>query len=382
MWFFSNFCSLGIALPFIPVLLEEEGLTPSQIGLVFAVNGVASALFSYYIGGLSDRVGRLRIIQASTAASAILYPTLAIESGVHTTILALVALMMASGGAITTFTAYTVDVIDRFGSSRGRGFGSIRIAGSIGWVPGNLLGGYLVDALGIRSIFISAGVIMGVAVAATFLLEEEKRVPATSPRTVSSIHLLRGQSGMLLVISTLSFMVNVSIANFLSLHMVNTLNATAIEVSAAYAVMGIAEVPAMVYLGRFSDEAGRRLALLICLAAFPVRLALTGLADNTLTVIAAQTLQGLTFGGLYVVSIAYATDILPAGLRGAFMGLYGASFNAGGIIGGYVWGVLAEAYSYPVMFYAASLLSLLPLGLGWAGLRSQRVEVCPAPAGE
>lgn len=366
-------------MPYFPVVLEVNGLTPSQIGLAFTISNVASGLSSYYIGRLSDRVGRLKILLSSTVLTAIMYLLLSLISDPYATVAIFTLLMVGFGSSNTVVTAYSIDALERAGISRGSGFGSIRIGGSIGWIPGTFLGGALVSLFGLRSIFIFAPLVIGLSVVTIRGLGEDRRFRRQDSGDAASLSLLRGASGVLLLTMTLAFVANSSIMNFLSLHMINTLGASPLEVSTAFALMGLTEIPAMVYLGRLSDRVGRRPVLLLCLAAFPLRLAISGLSPDKYAVILAQALNSFTFGGLYVVSIAYASELIPERMRGAYMGLYGATFSAGGVIGGYLWGSIAEATSYAAMFQYSALFSLMPVALMGLGLRRERREVYSAP---
>ncbi|MEM0481331.1 MAG: MFS transporter [Nitrososphaerota archaeon] len=379
LWNLMFYFAMGIAAPYFPVVLEESGLTPSQIGLAFTISNISSGFSSYYIGRLSDRVGRLKILLSSTVLTAISYLLLAVKLNPYLTVLLFALLMVGLGSANTVVTAYSIDSLERAGISRGSGFGSIRIGGSIGWIPGTFLGGALVSLFGLRSIFLLAPLVIGLSVPTFYRLGEDRAPKKRDSGDVSPLSLLRGAPGVLLLTMTLAFVANSAIMSFLSLHMINTLGASPLEVSTAFALMGLTEIPAMVYLGRLSDRVGRRPVLLLCLLAFPLRLAISGLSPDRYVVILAQSLNSFTFGGLYVVSIAYASELVPERMRGAYMGLYGATFSAGGVIGGYLWGSIAEATSYASMFQYSALFSLIPVALTGIALRKQRREVYSAP---
>lgn len=366
-------------MPFFPVVLEAAGFTPSQIGLIFSLSSIVSGFFAYYSGKLSDRWGRLKMLLGATALASLSFLILAVISDPLLKVAAYLLLMIGFGASNTTVTAYSVDVLTHAGLSRGRGFGIIRIGGSIGWVPGSLLGGTIVSLFGINNTFFVSSMLIGLAFLTCVRLREVGRAMREGRELSSDLTLLKGAAGVLILVMALSFIANSSLVNFLSLHMINSLVASPLEVSIAFALMGLSEIPAMIYLGSLSDRVGRRPILLLCLAAIPIRLAITGVSADTSVVILAQALNSLTFGGLFVVSIAYASDLIPERARGAYMGLHGATFSFGGVIGGYLWGALAEALGYPAMFLYAALFSTLPLVLTGAMVKTPRRELCPAP---
>lgn len=380
LWNMFYFFAMGVSMPYFPVVLDRSGLTPSQIGLAFTISNIAAGLFSYYVGRLSDNIGRVRMMIYMTLFTSLTYSLLFIDLGPIITVAVFTLLMMSGGAALTTITAYTVDVLEQIGLSRGGGFGRIRIGGGIGWVPGTFLGGFMVSALGLRSVFLVSSLVVGLSALTCWGLSEGRSARRGDRVRVSSLSLLRGSAGALLVMSTLAFMVLASVMSFLSLHMINTLNASPLQVSAAFALMGLSEIPAMIYLGRLSDRVGRRPILLLCLAAFPVRQAIIALAGDANLVILAQVLNAFTYGGMYVVSIALVSEIVPENVRGAYLGLHGASFNLAGVIGGYLWGSIAEATSYATMFLYTAIFSFAPLAIAALAIKKPRHEVCLAPA--
>jgi MFS family permease len=377
-WYFLIFLSVAISMPFFPILLESRGLSPSQVGLVFSVSSIVSGLYGYYMGRVSDALGRLRVLQPNLLAGGVM--VMLIPWSTDPLLLASIytVFMACFSALITLATAYTIDSLDRAGASRGEGFGQIRIGGSIGWIPGSLSGGAIASAMGLEGVFIMTGIITLSSVIILLPLRECHGERESRGSGVRARILLRGPAGLLLLMLTLAFTANSALVSFLPLHMANSLGASPIEISLAFALMGLAEIPAMIYFGRLSDRVGRRPVLAICLLAFPLRLGLTGALNDSLAVALTQSLNALTFGGLYVVSIAYASDLMPEAVRGAFMGLYGFTFSLGGVVGGYLWGSLAEIAGYADMFLYSALFSILPLGLMFAASRARAREVSPS----
>lgn len=67
--------SLGSSLYtlYLPTWLERaRGVTPTQVALVFSIGGVAMVLVAPRVGGLSDRIGRRRVIVAASVGVALL----------------------------------------------------------------------------------------------------------------------------------------------------------------------------------------------------------------------------------------------------------------------------------------------------------------------
>lgn len=111
--------------------------------------------------------------------------------------------------------------------------------------------------------------------------------------------------------------------------------------------------------GRLSDRHGRRPVMLSTIAGTAVALTALGLAPTLVWVFAARIAGGM-FGANISVASAYITDATREEDRTKYMGLLGASFAIGFILGPGIGGVLAP-YGYHVPLLVAAGLA----GLNW-----------------
>lgn len=123
---------------------------------------------------------------------------------------------------------------------------------------------------------------------------------------------------------------------------------------ASYAAAQLVGAP---LLGRLSDRFGRRPVLLLSLFGTLVGFLLLGFARTLLLLFAARILDGLT-GGNISVAQAYISDVTDAKNRAKGLGLIGAAFGLGFIIGPVSGGLLSQwGYAVPA-FAAAGLVAV------------------------
>jgi DHA1 family tetracycline resistance protein-like MFS transporter len=123
---------------------------------------------------------------------------------------------------------------------------------------------------------------------------------------------------------------------------------------ASYAAAQLVGAP---ILGRFSDRFGRRPVLLLSLVGTLLGFLLLGFANTLWILFAARILDGLT-GGNISVAQAYITDVTDAKDRAKGLGLIGAAFGLGFIIGPASGGLLSQwGYAVPA-FVAAGLVTV------------------------
>ena len=123
---------------------------------------------------------------------------------------------------------------------------------------------------------------------------------------------------------------------------------------ASYAAAQLIGAP---ILGRFSDRFGRRPILLLSLLGTLLGFLLLGFANTLWILFAARILDGLT-GGNISVAQAYISDVTDARNRAKGLGLIGAAFGLGFIIGPASGGLLSQwGYAVPA-FAAAGLVTI------------------------
>ena len=132
---------------------------------------------------------------------------------------------------------------------------------------------------------------------------------------------------------------------------------------ASYAVAQLIGAP---LLGRLSDRYGRRPILLASIFGTFLGFVLLGVANALWILFAARIIDGLTGGNLSIAQ-AYISDVTDAKNRAKGLGMIGAAFGLGFIIGPVVGGFLSQ-WGYAVPAFAAAALSFINLILIFAWL--------------
>jgi DHA1 family tetracycline resistance protein-like MFS transporter len=118
-----------------------------------------------------------------------------------------------------------------------------------------------------------------------------------------------------------------------------TFGATPLVVGLLTATYAAAQLIGAPLLGRLSDRYGRRPILMISIAGNMLGFVLLAVAQNLGILFLARALAGLT-GGNISVAQAYISDVSEPKDRGKALGLIGAAFGLGFIIGPAVGGIL------------------------------------------
>ena len=155
--------------------------------------------------------------------------------------------------------------------------------------------------------------------------------------------------------------------------------ATAFEVSllsVAYSAMQFVFVPVW---GALSDRIGRRPVLLTSIAATAVSMAMLGFARSYAELVIVRLIQGVATANLATAQ-AYIADVTTSENRARAMGLIGAAFGVGFILGPFFGGWLAQ-FSYKLPGLWAAGLATLNFFLAWARLKESLAPVRRTPQG-
>jgi MFS transporter, DHA1 family, tetracycline resistance protein len=138
-----------------------------------------------------------------------------------------------------------------------------------------------------------------------------------------------------------------------------TFQASAVLIGLIGTSNALAQIVGAPLIGRLSDRYGRRPLLILGISASFAGFVLLGLARSLAVVFASRILDGL-LGGNIALAQSYITDVTDEKSRARGLGMIGAAFGIGFIIGPAAGGLLSR-WGYAVPAFAAAGLSLVNL---------------------
>ena len=152
--------SFAATLSFLGVRMERLEVGAAMIGLLFAMEPVASGIAQPLFGLLADRVNRRWLNALGLALLAVLIASLGVTERIPLVIVVMIGLGAAGGLAFVATNAMQVDIGRRVGMGTVIGLGST--GSGIGILTGSLVGGLLVDLSGsdVAAFFFAGGTML------------------------------------------------------------------------------------------------------------------------------------------------------------------------------------------------------------------------------
>ena len=162
-----------------------------------------------------------------------------------------------------------------------------------------------------------------------------------------------------------------------------SLKAEAWQITLMFSAYSLGQFFAEPFWGRLSDRVGRKPVLLATLVANALGYLMLAFVPNIWLAVAVRLFTGLGAGNISTVQ-GYVADVTPPEQRAGRMGLIGAAFGLGFIVGPGLGGLLTQpqlgrlGYQLPI-FLAAALAALAAIGV-MVFLRESRAKADPSAA--
>jgi MFS family permease len=378
-----------MALPFLVLYLtRNRGFTAGQAGFVVSVYGLTAILAGPTAGRLCDRIGTLRVLQASLFLSGL--AVLAYPLGrSHSSILALTIIWAFTNEA---FRPANLSMYSEVAgpSQRRAAFAVARLAVNLGMSVGPAAGGFLA-MVSFPALFIVNGatsILAGLALTIragglgpagrpSGPISAEHPAPATG-----SWSAFTDRRMLYFFVALLpAFLVFFQHEAAMSLYFVRDLGLPESSFGLLFTINTLLiiflEVPLNLRMAAWPH--GRALAL----GAFLIGAGFGGMAFTTGFRSVALTVVIWTFGEMILlpVSSAYAAELAPSDRRGSYMGLYTMSFSVAFAIGPWLGTLTLDRHGPAVLWGAAFLLGCLSAAM-MARIRwgpSHAADEQPAP---
>lgn len=353
---FLYFGMLALFIPFLPVFLTEQGLTPSQIGLIVGTGGFVTIITQPLWGVISDRTKTIRKVMLLLIVMASIFGFFLFDSKQFLSLVIfamLVYFFLMPIDPLTESLNFTVAEAQRIS------YGSIRTYGALGYAVLSLITGYLMSYLGLSSVAVLF-VILGIISFAIVWKMPDAPVSSTPVTKEGLKNFLSNRKTLLFLL--LCFISSVPARmndTFLGVHIRN-LGGNTEMVGQAFFLAAASEI-AVFSLSFWWLRNGKEL-MVITIAAFFffVRFFASAWISDPQWLAILQVMQMLTFPIFYTAAIQYLYSIVPSEWRATGQTVLALLFfGVSGIIASYAGGFMYNALSGKLFYLIISAMSLI-----------------------
>ena len=363
---FVTLIGFGLGLPFLPMYVQELGVTDRpQVALWSGVlSGTASlsmAVLAPVWGALSDRYGRKPMLVRSMLGGAITVGLMGFVGNVWQ-----LEILRLIQGSVTGSQAAAAALVAAATPAKHAGYalGVISTAVQVGNTFGPALGGFSVGAIGFRGSFLMAGILLLIGgLMAVFWIDEPptrgRRIAPESPLAALGWPGFRAllvlQLGTQFVYSAAVnllpiYLQDMQRPDWLSAELASGLSITLTAITAAVG---------MAFFGPMTDRRGPHGILLVSLIGSGLVLAIQALVPTIGLFLALRAVLGIWLAGV-TATLAVMTRLgSPRGREGA---AYGASSSAQGLgwgLGPIIGAGVVAVGGIPALYLLGAVLMLL-----------------------
>ena len=364
-YYFFYYATVGAFLPYWSPYLEARGFSATQIGIAYAMGGIARAVMPFLWGWLGDHTGRrIHLVRLTSVTSLLLFLLIPFVDGVWAITLAMLAYNLFWQALLSQFETVSMVHLARTGGDYSR----VRLWGSVGFVVSVLSLGPLLDLWGILPLPWLVGVMFACMAASSYLVPETENVPHDPAVPLARIgEVARRPEVIALFVACLcSQMSFAPYYNFFTLFLERHGHARG-SAGVLWAVAVVAEIVLFVYMSRVMAKVGAKRLLLLALGTTVLRWLLTvALADSFTALVLIQISHALTFGADHAWAMHYVFRLFPARLQGRGQAIYNASaYGIGGSLGSLGAGAIWDHVRPEATFLIAALIALIGTWIVW-----------------
>lgn len=353
---FFYFASVGVLLPFLPLVFRDKGLTTWQIGVLFAIGPLVTMTVQTLWGYLSDHLKTVKkILMIQLTAVALLTNVVFQLDSFYLLLPALFIFYSFAWPIIPLTDSLTLSSIRQIGGEYGR----YRLWGSVGFGLTALLCGRLFLSYGIEHFTRVYMALIIICLILTYFVNDASYLGRKANiRDIKQL-ITRRDIITFLLITTLLSLTNRANDAFMSIY-IKSLGGDESTVGLAWTVAPLSEVPVFALGGMLLARYSELTLLTIAAGLFTLRWTLFSLISTPGLIVAVQLIHGLTFGLFFMCAVSYMSKAVPERLRSSGQGLLSSFFGGiAGITGSTLGGYLISGWDTVTLYFVCAAISLI-----------------------
>ena len=354
----------GMVVPTIPALASSFDVSAGLAAQLVTARMLGGVIALLPVGQVLDRFGRRPVLIGGPILVAIASSLTAVAPIFPLLLLAQFLTGLGSSAWMVAREIVAVDVVRQ--DQRGRMMSGFHGMNSVGVALGPVLGGLITDWFGFRAVFWGYGLMALITLAVSARIKETAQVRPRTSRSLLNIGRLsqvepyfRTTYVVLTINTFVAMMRGALITSLLPLYVGLQLGYSSTALGSLFGIYGLVNVLMIAPTGVLSDKRGRKAVVVpstfIATGVFLAFPLVTGIAGLSVLVALTGVATGLAPGTM----ATYTYDVIPEHARARLQTLRRLLGEMGGISGPLLGGVIADAASPGMAFWAFVPLQLV-----------------------
>jgi MFS transporter, PPP family, 3-phenylpropionic acid transporter len=365
-FYFVSFGALGLYAPYFPLWLDSHGFTGAGMGFIAALSPAMSFFGPPLVGLLSDARGargNLLSLACALAAAGMAVLCVCEFFGLSASF----GLVFASVLAYAACRSPLVLLADRLTIEHGENYGRRRVWGSVGYMLAAAGFGHWCLPGALRWLPGLVALVLVLAFATSLWLPRSGSVPV-APALGGARRLLTRPGFVPFLVGAAISAASHSSYDLCAPLFFRDIGASGNDIGLLYGTAVFAEVVLLATGGGLLERQRPEVALGVAYAGAAFRWLCLSWISSTPLAFLLQPLHAVSFGLMWMASLAYVRRVAEPHTLGSAQGAFMAANAAGGVLGMLAWGPLYASHGGAFVFRMAAALScgstcLVSLGL-------------------
>ncbi|PUE19402.1 MFS transporter [Limnohabitans sp. WS1] len=381
----SYFGHIGFFNPYLPLWLQDMGLSLLTISVLTAVQATTRLFAPYAWGAISDRTGeRVKLLRIGAGVAFVCACFLWGDWGPVGLGVVLLLMFTHTSAMMPMSEAAMAHLVSQNGAFDTKRYGRVRLWGSMGFLLTVFVAGAWFEAFGMHHFPGWTVFSLGAVLLSVWWMPDIKEAAHLVVEHVSVGPVLRQKPVQWFFASTFFHVLShIGIYVFFSLYL-NSLGYSKTMIGVLWAVSVAVEVVWFFTQSRWLPRLSLTAWLVACSAVMVLRMGLTAAwADVLWILLLAQMLHAITFATHHTVCIALISQHFAGRLRGRGQALYTViAYGFPGVLGALLGGLISERWGLQSVFALSSLTGVVATAAAYRVWRLQhpRRPLSDAPA--
>jgi PPP family 3-phenylpropionic acid transporter len=363
--YFLVFSCTASWLPIFADSLKERGFSGIEISIILSTTPLAMFVIQPFYGMMADRLGYKKCMLISSSFAAFGFLLFMWQGSFLWVLLVTIFMSVFYNGLQPILDSLTLQLTGRDPSFS---YGTVRIAGAVGWALTGIVVGYYIDAIHIQVIFIFSAASLFLVFLLCFTLSPDVKNPRQEMEQ-SFRHLGKVLTNRTLIFILLSvFLISATVTtiwNFYSIYMKEN-GASATLVGFGISFQGLCEIPLFYFSSRIIAVLNLKNTLILTVFASALRMLLYSVVKDPVLAISIEILHGLSWSLFWVVCVVYVNQLVKPEWRATGQSLlYAAYFGIGAITGNFWTGYLYDQHLTiaSIFFVNAGIVTVIGIAM-------------------